>query len=87
MGGSNDPGDSTPQGEEAVPGEESDEEVSTFDEVDVEEGVEPGGEAPTGETLTDEEVAEIEKQVAEITRENVGRTPAEQVSVDPEEVS
>jgi hypothetical protein len=87
MGGSNGPGDSTPQGEEAVPGEESDEEVSTFDEEDVEEGVEPGEEAPTGQTLTDEELAEIEKQVAEITRANAGRTPEEQVSVDPEEVS
>jgi hypothetical protein len=87
VGGSNGTGDGTPRDEEADPGEESDEEVSTFEGEDVEEGVEPGGEAPTDETLTYEETAEIEKQVAEITTANAGKTPDEQVSVDPEEVS
>jgi hypothetical protein len=87
MGRSNGPGDGTPQDEGAVPGDESDEEVSTFDGEDVEEGVEPGGEAPTDETLTYEETAEIEKQVAEITTAKAGRAPEDQVSVDPEEVS
>jgi hypothetical protein len=45
------------------------------------------GEAPSGDTLTAEESAEIEKQVEEIVTSNRGRGPGEQISVDPEDVN
>jgi hypothetical protein len=62
-------------------------EPTPFEDVDVEEDVARDGEAPSGETLTDEEMAEIEKQVADIVTANRGRGAGEQVSVDPEDVN
>ncbi|HEU4347732.1 MAG TPA: hypothetical protein VFR35_08085 [Actinoplanes sp.] len=62
-------------------------EPTPFDNVDVEEDVGRDGEAPSGETLTDEENAEIEKQVAEIVTAGGGRAADEEAFVDPMEVS
>lgn len=53
-------------------------EPTPFDNVDVEEDVDRDGEAPSGQTLTDEETAEIEKQVAE---------SPDEAAVDPLEVN
>ncbi|HEV8172236.1 MAG TPA: hypothetical protein VGP91_01170 [Actinoplanes sp.] len=62
-------------------------EPTPFDDVDVEQDVARDGEAPSGDTLTAEETAEIEKQVEEIVTSNRGRGPGEQISVDPEDVN
>jgi hypothetical protein len=48
-------------------------EPTPFDDVDVEQDVARDGEAPSGDTLTAEESAEIEKQVEEIVTSNRGR--------------
>ena len=55
-------------------------ELTTFHNFDVEEGVEQAGEAPSGDTLTDEEILAIEDQVAT-------HGGANDASLDPEEVS
>ena len=60
-------------------------EPTPFDNVDVEEDVGRDGAAPSGETLTDEEIAEIEKQIEEMVAAHRGAN--ENISVDPEDVS
>lgn len=58
-----------------------------FDDVDVDADIGRDGRAPDGDTLTVEETEEIERQVAEITTANQSRGAAEQISVEPEDVS
>ena len=61
--------------------------ATPFDDVDVDADAERDGLAPQDAALTDAETTEIDRQVAEITSANQSRTPAEQVSVAPDEVS
>lgn len=61
-------------------------EVMPFDD-DVEATVDRDGEAPAGPEPEGAELAGIEAQVAAIVAANAGRAPAEQMSVDPEEVN
>ena len=61
--------------------------ATLFDDEDVEKDVAKDGEASPDDTLTAGENTEIEKQVAAIIEANVGRPPAERISVDPQEVS
>jgi hypothetical protein len=70
-----------------APADDMTAEPTPFDDVDVEEDVARDGEAPSGDTLTAEETAEIEKQVDEIVTSNRGRGAGEQISVDPQDVN
>lgn len=64
-----------------------DAELTPFQNVDVEADSAKDGMAPSGESPTDSESADIKKQVAEITAANELRAPGEKVSVSPGEVS
>lgn len=67
------------------PGDPAD--ATPFEDVDVEKDVTADVRAPQGETLTDEEAADIASQVEQIEAANQGRGAGEQVSVAPEDVS
>jgi hypothetical protein len=61
--------------------------ATLFEDVDVDQDLDRDGEAPSGDTLTAAEDEAIDKQRTEIMTANVGRGPAEQVSVDEAEVN
>jgi hypothetical protein len=61
--------------------------IEPFDGVDIDADIGRDGRAPDDDTLTEDETADIERQVAEITATNRTRDTAEQVSIDPEDVS
>jgi len=67
--------------------QQGDTDVTPFDGVDVEQDVTPQTRAPEGETLTEEEVADIAGQVQQIEADNVSGAAEDQVSVAPEDVS
>ena len=61
--------------------------ATPFEDVDVEKDVERDGRPPDAAGLSDDEMREIDRQVAEIVTANQGRGAGEQVSVAAEDVS
>src|SRR3954468_13631807 len=59
--------------------------TTTFEDVNIDEDLSQDGQAPVGNTLTEDEETATDHLIEEIEIANAGRGPAEKVSIDPAE--